>query len=213
MAKWLAREVGYRYIDTGAMFRAVTLHTMRKGLWAPDGTEPAITKVEESLGDISIDFNPENGHTLLCGEDVEKEIRGMEVSSKVSFISTIPAVRTLLLEQQRAMGAQKRVIMDGRDIGTVVFPNAELKIFVTASADVRADRRFKELMAKGEKVSFDEILHNVQERDRIDSSRAVAPLKPAEDAVMLDNSLLSIDEQNEIMLSYFQEAVKKKKLF
>lgn len=205
MAKWLAKEVGYTYIDTGAMFRAVTLYTIENGLWK--NGEPSKEAVANVLDKIKIAFDPSNGHTLLNDKDVEKEIRGMEVSGKVSYISTLPEVRTLLLNQQREMGKQKGIVMDGRDIGTAVFPNAELKIFVTAPAEIRAERRYKELTGKGEKVTFEEILINVTERDRIDSSREIAPLKAAEDAIIFDNSNYNIEQQNVKIKEFFDEAI------
>ncbi len=204
MAKDLARRIGYIYVDTGAMYRAVTLFAMREGLL--NDTEA----LKKRMGDINISFkfNKEAGRpdTYLNGELVEKEIRSMEVSSHVSPIATLAFVRTEMVRQQQQMGKDGGVVMDGRDIGTVVFPNAELKIFVTASAEVRAQRRYDELKAKGMEADYDDILKNVQERDYIDSHREVAPLKPADDALMLDNSNMTIAEQNEWLMARFKEA-------
>ena len=208
MAKDLAREVGYIYVDTGAMYRAVTLFALRQGLFAPDGSVLA-DRLEALMPQVSVGFTLDPATRLplvqLSGEPVESEIRGLEVSSRVSPIAALPFVRRAMTEQQQLMGRQKGIVMDGRDIGTVVFPEAELKIFVTASAEVRARRRFDELTAKGQQVDFDEILRNVQERDYIDSHRAVAPLRQAPDALLLDNSSLSIAEQKAWLLARFEE--------
>ena len=208
MAKDLAREVGYIYVDTGAMYRAVTLFALRRGLFAPDGSVLA-DRLEALMPQVSVGFTLDPATRLplvqLCGETVESEIRGLEVSSRVSPIAALPFVRRAMTEQQQLMGRQKGIVMDGRDIGTVVFPEAELKIFVTASAEVRARRRFDELTAKGQQVDFDEILRNVQERDYIDSHRAVAPLRQAPDALLLDNSSLTIAEQKAWLLARFEE--------
>lgn len=204
MAKDLARRIGYIYVDTGAMYRAVTLFAMREGLL--DDTEALKKKMNDI--NISFKFNKEAGRpdTYLNGELVEKEIRSMEVSSHVSPIATLAFVRTEMVRQQQQMGKNGGVVMDGRDIGTVVFPNAELKIFVTASAEVRAQRRYDELKAKGMEANYDDILKNVKERDYIDSHREVAPLRPADDALMLDNSNMTIAEQNEWLMARFKEA-------
>lgn len=205
MAKDLAKEIGYIYIDTGAMYRAVTLFAMQNGLI----TDPGIDEdaLHNRMADILITFqlNEETGRpdTYLNGVCVEREIRTMEVSKYVSPIATLGFVREAMVELQRLMGEAKGVIMDGRDIGTVVFPNAELKIFVTASADVRAKRRFDELTAKGETCNFDEILANVVERDRIDSTRAISPLRKADDAIVLDNSNMTIPEQKAWLLEQY----------
>ena len=208
MAKDLAREVGYIYVDTGAMYRAVTLFALRRGLFRPDGSVLA-DRLEALMPQVSVGFTLDPATRLplvqLCGETVESEIRGLEVSSRVSPIAALPFVRRAMTEQQQLMGRQKGIVMDGRDIGTVVFPEAELKIFVTASAEVRARRRFDELTAKGQQVDFDEILRNVQERDYIDSHRAVAPLRQAPDALLLDNSSLTIAEQKAWLLARFEE--------
>ena len=202
MAKALAKAIGYIYVDTGAMYRAVTLYAIRNSMFT--GESPDAALLESRMDDIHVSFrlNKETNlpETLLNGECVEKDIRGMEVSSKVSPISALPFVRTAMTRQQQLMGEKKGIVMDGRDIGTAVFPNAELKIFVTASAEVRAGRRFKELQAKGEKVDFEEVLKNVRERDYIDSHREVAPLRKADDAILLDNSQMTIDEQNAWLL-------------
>lgn len=200
MAKALAKKLGYVYVDTGAMYRSVTLYALRNGLFNEDGTVKT-TELEAQMNriEISFKFNPESGKAdaYLNGENVEKEIRLMEVSSHVSPIATIPFVREAMVEQQRRMGKDKGIVMDGRDIGTTVFPDAELKIFVTASAEVRAQRRYDELIGKGEQANYDDILKNVQERDYIDSHREVSPLRQAEDALLLDNSDMTIPEQNE----------------
>ena len=201
MAKDLARELGYTYIDTGAMYRAVTLFAMRKGLFAEDGTIDTET-LQGLMGEVSIAQKNIEGKTItfLNGEDVEKEIRSLEVSSHVSPIAAIPFVREKMVEQQREMGREGGIVMDGRDIGTVVFPNAELKVFVTASAEVRAQRRYLELQQKGMPADYEDILKNVTERDYIDSHRAVSPLRPAEDSVILDNSNITIAEQKQWLL-------------
>lgn len=203
MAKDLAREIGYVYIDTGAMYRSVTLYCLRHNL-IKDGQVDAET-LRAQMKDIVISFvfNANTGRpdTYLNGECVESTIREMEVSNHVSLVAALPFVREAMVDQQRQMGKEKGVIMDGRDIGTVVFPDAELKIFVTASADIRAKRRYDELTAKGVACDYDEILHNVVERDRLDSTREVSPLRQAEDAVVLDNSDMTIAEQKEWLLN------------
>ena len=218
MAKDLAREVGYVYVDTGAMYRSVTLYALRHGLFKDEptanGAQPiAIDEAElqKQLPNIQIyfRFNPETGRpdTYLNGELVEQEIRSMEVSNRVSPIAALGFVREAMVAQQQQMGKDKGVVMDGRDIGTVVFPDAELKVFVTASAEVRAQRRYDELKGKGMEADFDEILKNVQERDYIDSHREVSPLRKADDAIELDNSNMTIAEQKEWLLQRFHEAV------
>ncbi len=203
MAKDLARELGYVYVDTGAMYRSVTLFAMRNGLFNADGTVKS-SELQTMMGGVNISFipNESTGRPDAClnGENVEREIRTMEVSSHVSQIATLPFVRSALVAQQQAMGRTGGVVMDGRDIGTTVFPHAELKVFVTASADVRARRRFEELKAKGEKADFDEILKNVEQRDYIDSHREVSPLRKADDALELDNSHMTIDEQRQWLM-------------
>ena len=208
MAKDLAKNIGYVYIDTGAMYRAVTLYSLRHGIITEQGIDEDALRNQMGEIRISFVFNPETGRpdTYLNGEYVEKEIRTMEVSNHVSPIATIGFVREAMVEQQREMGKAKGVVMDGRDIGTVVFPDAELKVFVTASAEVRAQRRYDELIAKGEECNFEEILFNVQERDRIDSTREIAPLRQAPDAIVLDNSHMTIPEQNEWMMKAYEKA-------
>ena len=208
MAKDLAREVGYIYVDTGAMYRSVTLYALRKGLFEEDGTVKT-EELEHEMDNIHISFqiNKESGRpdTYLNGECVEKEIRSLEVSSHVSPIAAIGFVRRALVAQQQQMGKDKGVVMDGRDIGTVVFPDAELKVFVTASAKVRAQRRYDELQAKGMPADFDDILKNVEERDYIDSHREESPLRQAEDAILLDNSEMTIAEQKEWLMEQFKK--------
>lgn len=203
MAKNLARQLGYVYVDTGAMYRAVTLYALRHQLFKADGEVDAAS-LQQAMPDIriSFQFNKQTGKpdTYLNDELVEQEIRTMQVSERVSKIAALPFVRTALVAQQQRMGKDKGIVMDGRDIGTVVFPHAELKIFVTASAEVRAQRRYDELQQKGMPARYDDILKNVQERDYIDSHREVSPLRKAEDAIELDNSNLTIDEQQQWLL-------------
>lgn len=207
MAKDLARRIGYVYIDTGAMYRAVTLFAMRHNLIANGQVDAA--KLQEEMGNIhiSLRLNPETQRpdTYLNGECVEREIRTMEVSRHVSLIAALPFVRSAMVEMQREMGKEKGVVMDGRDIGTVVFPHAELKIFVTASAEVRAQRRYDELTAKGEKCNYEEILENVKERDHIDSTRKTSPLRQAEDAIVLDNTHMTIPEQENWLMEEYKK--------
>ncbi|MBR7017942.1 MAG: (d)CMP kinase [Prevotella sp.] len=211
MAKDLAKKVGYIYVDTGAMYRAVTLYALRNGLFNADDTIRE-EELQAKMSEINISFrlNEETGKpdTYLNDELVEQDIRTMEVSNLVSPIAALPFVREALVAQQQKMGEEKGIVMDGRDIGTVVFPNAELKVFVTASAEVRAERRYKELIGKGMEADFDEILKNVQERDFIDSHREVSPLRQADDALLLDNSHMTIEEQNEWLLERFAERTK-----
>lgn len=210
MAKMLAKEVGYIYVDTGAMYRAVTLFAMRNGLIAPNG-EVNRDELKQKMQTLRVEFklNEQTGRaeTYLNGENVENEIRGMEVSSHVSAIAAIDFVRTALVEQQQRMGRDKGIVMDGRDIGTVVFPDAELKVFVTASAEIRAQRRFDELKGKGVEANFDEFLNNVQQRDYIDSHREVSPLRKADDAIELDNGELTIAQQLQWLVEKFEERV------
>ena len=207
MAKDLARRIGYVYIDTGAMYRAVTLFAMRHNLIANGQVDAA--KLQEEMGNIhiSLRLNPETQRpdTYLNGECGEREIRTMEVSRHVSLIAALPFVRSAMVEMQREMGKEKGVVMDGRDIGTVVFPHAELKIFVTASAEVRAQRRYDELTAKGEKCNYEEILENVKERDHIDSTRETSPLRQAEDAIVLDNTHMTIPEQENWLMEEYKK--------
>lgn len=208
MAKDLAKEIGYIYVDTGAMYRSVTLYAMQHGMFGDDNSIDTAA-LEKAMPQIKISFrlNAETGRpdTYLNGQIVEKDIRTMEVSSRVSPIAALPFVRKALVEQQQAMGKEKGIVMDGRDIGTVVFPDAELKVFVTASAEVRAQRRFNELKAKGMPADLQNILKNVQERDYIDSHREVSPLRKADDAVELDNSNMTIAEQKQWLRNIFEE--------
>jgi cytidylate kinase len=212
MAKDLAREVGYIYVDTGAMYRSVTLYALRNGFFADDNSIDT-EGLEKEMDNIKISFqlNPETGKpdTYLNGECVEKEIRSMEVSTRVSPIAILPFVRTALVAQQQRMGQDKGIVMDGRDIGTTVFPDAELKIYVTASAEVRAQRRYDELVAKGMPADFEDILKNVKERDYIDSHREVSPLRKADDALELDNSNMTIAEQKQWLMEQFNNAINK----
>ena len=207
MAKDLARELGYVYVDTGAMYRCVTLYALRHGLFRADGTIN-LPQLEAEIPNINISFklNKETGRpdTYLNNENVESEIRTMEVSSCVSPIAAVPFVRAALVAQQQKMGEDKGIVMDGRDVGTVVFPNAELKIFVTASAEVRAQRRYDELKAKGMEADFEEILENVKQRDYIDSHREVSPMRKADDAIELDNSHISITEQKQWLIEQYK---------
>lgn len=200
MAKELARRLGYIYVDTGAMYRTVTLYAMRNDMFDAEGevnTDALLAAMPQI--EVSFKVNAETGRPDAClnGEVVEQVIRSIEVSNHVSKVAAIPFVREAMVDQQRRMGKEKGIVMDGRDIGTTVFPDAELKIFVTASAEVRAQRRYDELQQKGMPADYDEILKNVQERDYIDSHREVSPLRQAEDALLLDNSHMTIAEQNE----------------
>ena len=210
MAKDLAREVGYIYIDSGAMYRAVTLYCLENQLFTEEGIDTI--RLEAAMPGIQISFqlNPETGRpmTFLNGANVEDRIRTMEVSNHVSPVAALPFVREALVKLQQEMGKEKGIVMDGRDIGTAVFPDAELKIFVTASAEIRAQRRYDELQAKGQEASFDEILANVKERDYIDQNREVSPLRQADDALLLDNSNLTIEEQKQWLKERFEEAMK-----
>ena len=212
VAKELARKLGYIYVDTGAMYRAVTLYCMRNGLISDDGTVDN-ENLKKVIGNINISFSYNKltgaNATLLNGELVEDEIRRIEVSNKVSYVSRIDFVREQMVRLQQDMGRQGGIVMDGRDIGTVVFPNADLKIFMTATPEVRAQRRFDELTAKGEKVNFDEILENVNQRDYLDQHRDVSPLRQADDAIVLDNSHLTRDEQFAIILQMVEDAKRK----
>ena len=209
MAKDLARRVGYIYVDTGAMYRAVTLFALRNHLFEADGSVKT-AGLEALMPQISITFrlNDQTGRpdTYLNGECVEQEIRSLEVSNHVSPIAAVPFVREALVAQQQLMGRDKGIVMDGRDIGTTVFPDAELKVFVTASVQVRAERRYKELIEKGMPADLEDILRNVEERDYIDSHREVSPLRQADDALLLDNSHMNIPEQNEWLMERFLEA-------
>lgn len=211
MAKSLARKLGYIYIDTGAMYRAVTLFCMDNGILQGDKADTE--RLEKELDKIQIEFKTLPGESTplvyLNGKCVEKEIRSMQVSEKVSIISAIPSVREAMVKLQRRMGDRKGVIMDGRDIGTTVFPDAELKIFVTASPEIRARRRLDELSAKGSSVTYEEVLRNVQERDYMDCHRAVSPLRKADDAITLDNSEMTIGQQDEWLMAQYRKATAK----
>ena len=210
MAKELARKLGYIYVDTGAMYRTVTLYAMRNNLFDSQG-EVLTDELQKQMGNIKVSFciNKETGRPDACLNDecVENIIRSIEVSNHVSKIAAIPFVREAMVDQQRRMGAEKGIVMDGRDIGTTVFPDAELKIFVTASAKVRAQRRYDELQQKGMPADFDEILKNVEERDYIDSHREASPLRQAEDAILLDNSDMTIPQQNEWLMQQVEKAL------
>jgi cytidylate kinase len=209
MAKDLAKKLGYVYVDTGAMYRAVTLYAMRNGLFNADGSVKT-ADLERQMSKINITFKlnktAERPDTYLNNELVENDIRTLEVSNHVSQIAAVPFIREAMVAQQQRMGKDKGVVMDGRDIGTTVFPEAELKVFVTASAEVRAQRRYDELKEKGMPADFNDILKNVQERDYIDSHREVSPLRKAPDAIELDNSHMTITEQS----AWLMEQVKQK---
>lgn len=209
MAKDLAREIGYIYIDTGAMYRAVTLYCLRKGYIQGDTIQEEALKADLDQMDISFRYNAETGRpdTYLNGEKVEKEIRSMEVADKVSLIAALGFVRRAMVAKQQEMGKAKGIVMDGRDIGTVVFPEAELKVFVTASPEVRARRRLEELQAKGEQTTYEDVLANVKKRDYIDSTREESPLRQAPDALVLDNSEMTIPEQKKWLRDKFEAAV------
>ncbi|WP_272023108.1 (d)CMP kinase [Olleya namhaensis] len=203
VAKQLAKHLGYIYVDTGAMYRAVTLYTMQNGWIDKDqfDVDALVSNLDKIV--ISFTFNPELGfaEVYLNGVNIEREIRTLEVSSFVSKVAAIPEVRYQLVKQQQNMGKDKGVVMDGRDIGTVVFPYAELKLFMTASADKRAIRRFDELIARGDDVKYEDVLRNVQERDYIDSHREDSPLVQAEDAIEIDNSDLTLEQQFNTVLN------------
>lgn len=203
IAKALAKYAGYTYVDTGAMYRAVALYAQRIGIANP---ESGYTDLLAQLDNIQIGFiqTPDGQHVTLNGEDVESSIRTLEIGNLASQISTIKEVRAFLVAQQQAMGEKKGIVMDGRDIGTVVFPNAELKLFLTASPEVRAERRFKELQAKGENPVWEAVLADVNDRDYRDTHRAESPLRQAEDAVVVDNSQMSREEQMEYIIEMFR---------
>lgn len=207
MAKDLAKEIGYTYIDTGAMYRAVTLYCIQQGFFEGESINSDLLEKAIPSIDISFRLNPETGcpDTYLNGVNVEKEIRGMEVANLVSPVATLKFVRCALVAKQQEMGQLKGIVMDGRDIGTVVFPDAELKLFVTASPDVRAQRRVDELKAKGEAVTYEEILANVKKRDHMDSTREEGPLRQAEDALVLDNSYMTVSEQKVWLLEQYHK--------
>ncbi len=208
MARDLARRIGYVYVDSGAMYRAVTLYAICHGMaTAENGVDTAA--LVKALPDIHISFTPAGSdgiqHTMLNGVDVEREIRDMQVSSLVSPVAVIPEVRHRLTALQQEYGKEKGIVMDGRDIGTTVFPDAEMKVFVNASPEERARRRVKELSAKGENVTYDEVLENIRERDRIDTTRKESPLRKADDAVLLDNDNMTIEQQMDWLLKLYED--------
>lgn len=202
IAKAIAKAVGYNYIDTGAMYRAVALYALRNGL-APQDLLPHLDQINIAFTRV------EDGsqHTLLNGEDVEKQIRTLEVGNIASQVSPIKEVRAFLVAQQQAMGKEKGIVMDGRDIGTVVFPQAELKLFITASPEVRAMRRYKELVGKGEKPVFEDVVADINDRDYRDTHRAESPLRQAEDAILYDNSGMELEDQMKDYLRFFNDCL------
>ena len=204
IAKALAKHAGYTYVDTGAMYRATALYAQRAGLG------DSLSQIIPLLSNIQISFilTPNGQHVTLNGEDVEAHIRTLEIGNVASQISTIKEVRAFLVAQQQAMGEEKGIVMDGRDIGTVVFPQAELKLFLTASPEVRADRRFKELQAKGESPVYEEVLADVNDRDYRDTHRAESPLRQAVDAVVVDNSQMTREEQMDYIIDLFDRATR-----
>lgn len=204
MAKALAKEIGYTYIDSGAMYRAAALYALENGMISGGAVNAA--ELEKRLDGMDISFSPAGNATLLNGEDVEREIRTLEVSSSVSAVAALPFIRAFLTERQRRLGERKGVVMDGRDIGTTVFPQAELKIFVTAPARVRAQRRYDELRAKGASASYEEILANIMRRDYADTHRETSPLAKAPGAIVLDNSRMTQEEQNAWLLRQYRAA-------
>ncbi len=207
MARHLARAIGYVYVDSGAMYRAVTLYGLRNGMISKESGVD-VDRLVGALPEIKVSFKvvgDGSQHTLLNGADVEDLIRGLEVSSFVSPVAAIPEVRTRLTALQQSYGVDKGIVMDGRDIGTTVFPDAEMKVFVEASPEVRARRRFKELADKGQPETYESVLENIRERDRIDTTRAVSPLRKAPDAFVLDNDNLTPERQLEILLEHFNE--------
>lgn len=212
IAKRLAASLGYIYVDTGAMYRAVTLFALNEGLIDPEGKVDTKT-LTDKLASLELEFVPNEDSSksdmYLNGQNVEKEIRSMHVSRNVSKVSAIKEVREMLVKIQQEMGKHKGIVMDGRDIGTVVFPKAELKLFMTASPEKRAARRYKELLEKGEEVTYAEVLKNVEERDRIDSTRSVSPLKKAKDAIEFDNSDMGLEEQFERVYDFAQRVIEK----
>lgn len=207
-AKKIATKLGILYVDSGAMYRAVTLWALENN--AINGREPDEEKIREGLSEICIEFRNSSGinHLFLNGIDREEDIRTMEVSSYVSPVSKIGEVREKMVELQRKMAENRSLIMDGRDIGSVVFPDADIKIFMTADPVVRAERRFKELKEKGQRTELDEVIRNINDRDRIDQTREISPLKQADDAVVLDNSEMTIEEQMEWFLQTFEKQLK-----
>ncbi|MCM1489418.1 MAG: (d)CMP kinase [Muribaculum sp.] len=210
MAKQLAKEIGYVYVDSGAMYRATTLFAIRHGMTDSDTKKVNEEALVKSLPEIHISFNLQpdgTQHTMLNGEDVEKEIRGMEVSGWVSPVAVIPEVRHYLVELQQQYGKDKGIVMDGRDIGTTVFPDAEMKVFVNASPEVRAQRRYEELKEKGTPADYEEVLANIKERDHIDTTRKESPLRKADDAFVLDNDNLTREQQMEVLKNLFFEKI------
>lgn len=209
MARRLAAKVGYRYIDSGAMYRAVALYGLDNGIVSAEGLIDE-TALLAALDDMVIDFEVQpdgSQHTLLNGIDVEEEIRRLRVSNVVSDVAAIPPLRHRLVAMQQKLGREKGIVMDGRDIGTTVFPDAELKVFVDASAQTRAQRRFKELVDKGSQVSYEDVLANVVRRDNVDISRSESPLRCADDALRLDNSSMSLEEQDKWLFEAFNRAL------
>lgn len=211
IAKRLAAALNYIYVDTGAMYRAVTLYALQNNYV---GNQDDIEGLVKDLPSIKLKFVPNTALNIsemhLNGKNVEREIRNMEVSGQVSKVATIPEVRYKLVEMQQQMGTEKGIVMDGRDIGTVVFPDAELKIFMTASPEARATRRYKELLERGEVVSYEEVLENVQKRDFIDSTRKTSPLRQADDAIPFDNSDMGLEEQFERVFDYTKRVIAEK---
>ncbi|KAA6347910.1 Cytidylate kinase [termite gut metagenome] len=211
MAKDLAGQIGYIYMDSGAMYRAVTLYAIENGIIKEDAIDEE--KLRHHLNNVRITFRlnlqTQSPDTYLNDMNVEDKIRSMEVSAKVSPVSTLGFVRTAMVAQQQRAGKEKGIVMDGRDIGTVVFPDAELKVFVIASAQIRAQRRYDELKAKGKETDFDEILKNVKERDYIDQNREISPLRKADDAILLDNSQMTLTEQKEWLLEQYHKTLLK----
>lgn len=209
VAKQLADYLGYVYVDSGAMYRAVTLYAMQNGIISKENFD--VEKLKESLPSIHLKFKKEDAwnkaHIFLNGKDVENEIRNLDVSEFVSPIATIHEVRVKLVAQQQQMGLDKGVVMDGRDIGTIVFPNAELKIFMNASAPERAQRRYKELMERGETVSFNDVLKNIEDRDHIDTTREDSPLRKADGAIEIDNSEMNLDDQFHTVLQLAKDRI------
>ena len=202
-AKAVAKALGYVYIDTGAMYRAVTYLALEKGYASTSGIDVKSLMKALRKSEIKFIYNPQLGFSeiYLDGKNIETDIRGIAIANWVSEVAKQPEVRTYLVDLQRKMGKDKGIVMDGRDIGTTVFPEAELKIFMTASEQVRAQRRHKELQAKGDNTSFDEVLANIQHRDHIDTTRKESPLKKADDAIVIDNTNLTIEEQVQKILA------------
>ena len=212
MAKQLAKTIGYAYVDSGAMYRAVTLYAMRKGISTPNSLDEKA--LIDELSNIAISFRVDDAtgrsRTVLNGEDVEDQIRTIEVSNQVSPVSAVAEVRRDLVKKQQAFGVEKGIVMDGRDIGTTVFPDAEMKVFVDASPEVRAKRRHLELQQKGQDVAYEDVYKNVCERDHIDSTRQESPLRKADDAYVLDNDNMTIEEQNQWLLDLYNKIVSSK---